>query len=76
MATTVFIQCRGQRRGNSTPKFAPKGWYEVEVPTTVVAALVKHKVYPDPDFGMNLRSFSGMSYPIGHNFSEQPMAAG
>jgi exo-1,4-beta-D-glucosaminidase len=59
----------------STPKFAPKGWYEVEVPTTVVAALVKHKVYPDPDFGMNLRSFSGMSYPIGQNFSEQPMAA-
>jgi exo-1,4-beta-D-glucosaminidase len=58
----------------STPKFAPKGWYEVEVPTTVAAALVKHRVYPDPDFGMNLRSFPGVSYPIGQNFSEQPMA--
>jgi exo-1,4-beta-D-glucosaminidase len=58
----------------STPKFNPKGWYDVEVPTTVVAALVQHKVYPDPDFGMNLRSFPGMSYPIGQNFSEQPMA--
>ena len=32
----------------STPAFRPKDWYEVSIPTTVVAALVKHKVYPDP----------------------------
>ncbi|HYA23734.1 MAG TPA: beta galactosidase jelly roll domain-containing protein, partial [Terriglobales bacterium] len=44
------------------------------VPTTVVAALVKQKVYPDPDFGVNLRQFPGMSYPIGTNFSNRPMA--
>ena len=43
------------------------------VPTTVLAALVKHKVYPDPDFGMNLRSFPGVTYPIGANFSNIPM---
>ena len=43
------------------------------VPTTVVAALVKHKVYPDPNFGMNLRSFPGVTYPIGANFSNIPM---
>jgi exo-1,4-beta-D-glucosaminidase len=60
----------------STPKFEAqtKDWLEVEVPTTVVAALVKHKVYPDPDFGMNLRSFPGMNYDIGINFAEHPMA--
>src|ERR1700675_2343765 len=41
----------------STPAFQPKDWYSVTVPTTVVAALVEHKVYPDPGFGTNLRSF-------------------
>ena len=43
------------------------------VPTTVVAALVKHKVYPDPFFGTNLRTFPGVTYPIGANFSNIPM---
>ncbi|MCU1296642.1 MAG: glycoside hydrolase family 2, sugar binding [Acidobacteriaceae bacterium] len=57
----------------STPKFQPNGWYSVSVPTTVVAALVKHKVYPDPDFGMNLRSLPGVAYPIGTNFSNIAM---
>jgi exo-1,4-beta-D-glucosaminidase len=57
----------------STPKFQPSGWYPVSVPTTVVAALVKQKVYPDPTFGMNLRSIPGTTYPIGANFSNIPM---
>jgi exo-1,4-beta-D-glucosaminidase len=57
----------------STPKFLPKGWYGVSVPTTVSAALAQHKVYPDPDFGTNLRSWPGMTYKIGHNFSEEAM---
>jgi exo-1,4-beta-D-glucosaminidase len=43
------------------------------VPTTVVGALVEHKVYPDPFFGTNLRSFSGVTYAIGTNFSNVPM---
>src|SRR5579871_3486974 len=34
----------------STPQFSPKGWHEVSVPTTVVAALVKEKALPDPFF--------------------------
>ena len=59
----------------STPAFRPKDWYEVSVPTTVVAALVKHKVYPDPFFGTNLRTFPGVAYPIGANFSNIPMQA-
>ena len=53
--------------------FQPRGWYPVSVPTTVVSALVKHKVLPDPMFGMNLRQFPGVSYPIGANFSNLPM---
>ena len=59
----------------STPKFHPAGWYESAVPTTVVAALVRNKVYPDPYFGMNLRSIPGTTYNIGANFSNLPMPA-
>jgi exo-1,4-beta-D-glucosaminidase len=67
--------CKVEKPGEviSTPKFAPAGWYTTSVPTTVVAALVKHKIYPDPDFGMNLRKLPGMDYPIGANFSNVPM---
>jgi exo-1,4-beta-D-glucosaminidase len=57
----------------SKPSFEPKGWYPVTVPTTVVSALVKHKVLPDPDYGMNLRQMPGVTYPIGANFSNLPM---
>ncbi len=59
----------------STPRFTPKGWHEATVPTTVVAALVKDKTFPDPLFGMNLRNYPGMNYPIGANFSNIAMAA-
>ena len=57
----------------SSPAFQAKDWYTVTVPTTVVAALVEHKLYPDPGFGMNLRSFPGVTYPVGGNFSNIPM---
>jgi exo-1,4-beta-D-glucosaminidase len=57
----------------STPGFQPKSWHAVSVPTTVVAALVKEKIYPDPSFGMNLRQYPGVSYPIGANFSNLPL---
>ena len=52
---------------------AAKTWYAVQVPTTVTAALVKQKIYPDPEFGMNLRSLPGVSYPPGANFSNLEM---
>src|ERR1700737_5031322 len=67
--------CRVEAKGEtvSTLAFQPKDWYAVTVPTTVVAALVKHKVYPDPFFGTNLRTFPGVTYPIGTNFSGIPM---
>jgi exo-1,4-beta-D-glucosaminidase len=57
----------------STDRFVPRDWYSVTVPTTVVAALVRAKVYPDPTFGMNLRNFPGMDYPMSENFSRVPM---
>jgi exo-1,4-beta-D-glucosaminidase len=57
----------------STKSYQPKRWYTVTVPTTVVAALVKQKVYPDPDYSMNLRQFPGITYPVGANFSNFPM---
>jgi exo-1,4-beta-D-glucosaminidase len=66
------IEARGEVL--SSLHFRPTGGYVVSVPTTVVAALVKHHVYPDPDFGMNLRQMPGTTYPIGANFSNLPMA--
>src|SRR5580704_14490720 len=57
----------------STNHFVSRGWYSASVPTTVVAALVKARVYPDPTFGTNLRNFPGMDYPISENFSRVSM---
>jgi len=52
---------------------ATKDWYSASVPSTVLGALLEHRVYPDPFFGMNLRLIPGCSYPIGANFSNRPM---
>jgi exo-1,4-beta-D-glucosaminidase len=57
----------------SQNQFQPKNWYPAKVPSTVVGTLVDEKVYPDPFVGMNLRLIPGCSYPIGANFSLQPM---
>ncbi len=57
----------------STPKFRPDGWYLTALPSTVIGALVNNKVYPDPYFGMNLRSIPGTTYNIGTNFSNIAM---
>ena len=73
MQSSAKVQAEGATL--STPKFEVRDWLDVDVPTTVVAALVKHKIYNDPDFGMNLRSFPGVTYDIGMNFAEYPMAA-
>ena len=72
---TVQTSAKVEAKGDiiSTEKFVPAGWHQASVPTTVVAALVKDKTLPDPFFGMNLRQFPGISYPIGGNFSNIPM---
>lgn len=53
--------------------FSTKGWHTTAVPSTVVAALVADKTYPDPYFGTNLRSLPGGDHPEGKNFSRLPM---
>jgi exo-1,4-beta-D-glucosaminidase len=60
----------------STTAFKAENWYSAKVPSTVVGTLVDDKVYPDPFFGMNLRSIPGTSYKPGENFSNKPMPAG
>jgi len=57
----------------STVQYRPKEWYPATVPTTVVAALVRNKVYPDPTYGMNVRLIPGTTYRIGTNFSNVAM---
>src|ERR1700689_12595 len=53
----------------SVPGFRTDGWHAATVPSTVVAALVADKTFPDPYFGDNLRSIPGTTYPIGKMFS-------
>ena len=57
----------------STAGYEPRGWYPATLPSTVLSALVADQVYPDPYFGMNLRSIPGTSYRIGVNFSNVAM---
>ena len=66
-------QVRAKGEVLSTGQYQPKDWYQAAVPTTVLNALVQNKVYPDPYFGMNLRSIPGTQYPIGENFANFPM---
>ncbi|NOY38190.1 MAG: hypothetical protein GXO83_11540 [Chlorobi bacterium] len=43
----------------SVPEYNPQGWYPATMPSTVLAALVKNKVYPDPYYGTNIDSLPG-----------------
>ncbi|HET9307586.1 MAG TPA: beta galactosidase jelly roll domain-containing protein, partial [Candidatus Sulfotelmatobacter sp.] len=72
LQTSAKVEAKGEVI--STAGFSPKGWHEVTVPTTVVAALIKDKTLPEPFSGMNLRNYPGMNYPIGANFSNIAMA--
>ena len=49
--------------------FRADRWHKTSVPATVVAALVADNTYPDPYFGMNLKSFPGMDYSSNLFFS-------
>ena len=60
----------------STTAFQPSGWHRATLPSTVLSALVADHTYPDPYFGMNLRSIPGATYAIGRNFSNDPMPDG
>jgi len=43
----------------SSAGFEADGWYTTQVPCTVLAALVDNGVYPDPYYGLNLKSIPG-----------------
>ena len=55
--------------------FRADSWHKAHVPTTVVAALVADGTYPDPYFGMNLKSLPGMDYSSKSFFANQSMPA-
>ena len=59
----------------STPGFRTDGWHKASLPTTVFAALVKDGTYPDPYFGMNLKSFPGMDNSSTSFFANKSMPA-
>src|SRR5579872_5646687 len=69
--------CKVKDGGESISRtgFSTAGWHYAEVPTTVVAALVADKTYPDPYYGMNLNSFPGMDYSSKEFFANEPMPA-
>src|SRR5260370_41985218 len=56
----------------SLPGYHPASWHPAEVPTTVLAALVADKTYPDPYFCQNLRSIPRTSYPVAKHFAHLP----
>ena len=72
----IQSSCKVKEGGEqiSSAAFKPEAWHQAQVPATVVAALVADKTFPDPYFGMNLRSLPGMTYPIATNFAHQPIA--
>ena len=57
----------------STVGYQPNDWYPATVPSTVLAALVQQRVYPDPGVGMNLRTIPGSTYPIFTPFTDLQM---
>ena len=57
----------------SGASFKASDWVQAEVPTTVVAAQVKSGLLPDPFYGMNLRQYPGLSYPVGFSFPKMEM---
>ena len=71
----IQSSCLVKTRGEQISRigFPTNGWHVTTVPSTVVAALVADKTYPDPYLGTNLLSIPGMTHPVGENFSLLPM---
>ncbi len=71
----IQSSCKVEASGQeiSRPGFHTDGWHKASVPTTVVAALVADGTYPDPYFGLNLKSLPGMDYSAASFFADQSM---
>ena len=57
LQSSSVVQAKGE--SIAAAGFDAKGWYSATVPTTVLAALVENKVYPDPFFGDNITKIPG-----------------
>jgi len=51
LQSSAVVEADGQAISSAT--FAPRDWYPVQVPSTVLRGLVANGVYPDPYVGMN-----------------------
>ena len=57
-------EIKAEAKAISTTGFSTEGWYPTSVPTTILAALVANKVYPDPYYGTNFNDLPGViPYP-------------
>ena len=70
LQSSCKVKATGEQISSSS--FRPVEWHKSRVPSTVLAALVADKTYPDPYFAMNLRSIPGATYPIATNFAHLP----
>src|SRR5690242_6199655 len=69
--SSAVVRAKGE--AISRPGFSADGWHAATVPGTVVGALVEDGRFPDPYFGMNLRTMPGTTYPIGAQFALLPV---
>ncbi|HEY6978007.1 MAG TPA: glycoside hydrolase family 2 TIM barrel-domain containing protein, partial [Chitinophagaceae bacterium] len=61
MQTSLTATAKGEEI--SQQNFSTKGWYNVSVPTTIIAGLLANDVYNfDPFFGKNLEKISGPQF--------------
>jgi exo-1,4-beta-D-glucosaminidase len=69
--------CQESAKGDqiSLPGFDASKWHPAEVPGTVVGALVGDKTLPDPNYGMNLKSFPGFVAETKGLFATRDMPA-
>jgi exo-1,4-beta-D-glucosaminidase len=73
LQSSVKVAETGEAISSITFQPKIKDWLKAAVPTTVVAGQVKSGLLSDPFYGMNLRQYPGVGYPIGFNFSNIPM---
>jgi exo-1,4-beta-D-glucosaminidase len=57
----------------SAPGFSVKNWYPALVPGTVLGALAKDKLVPNPYYGVNLRNIIGDKFNSDRIQAELPM---
>src|SRR6476469_8277678 len=61
MQTSLTATAKGE--GISQQNFSTTGWYNVSVPTTIIAGLLANNVYNfDPFFGKNIEKISGPQF--------------